>query len=194
MRGSPRFPAAADPRVVEILAEYLASLDAGAAPDREGLLARHPEFDRAIAAYDRAIGIDPNCTEARGGRARCVQRAALAADPANAKGRRFLAVHYKELSAMLLELGHARAAAAAAGFAERNPESSDSLYEAGVRLVACAEMAAKDANLEATERARVARAYAEQAKAILVRATQLAPGEPSHRIALGRAGPPGPLT
>jgi tetratricopeptide (TPR) repeat protein len=155
---------------------------AGAHSNRGNALWSLGRFDEALAAHDRAIAIDPNLAAAhtnRGGALWSLGRF----DEALEAHDRAIAINpnYAEL------LANARGAAAAAGSAELNPESADSQYEAGVGLVACAEMAARDTNLGAAERARVARAYAEQAKAVLVRASQLAPDGPSYRIALGRA-------
>lgn len=129
--------------------------------------------EEAPALYERAIAL---------------QRAALATDPSTPCARDFLALHYEKLSHVLLGLNdHARAAAAATGLAETNPGSAPSQFQAGRCLVRCAEFALRDERLDEAQRARAAKAYALQAGPILVRATELAPGEILHWVVLADA-------
>jgi serine/threonine protein kinase len=44
-----------DARVLRILEEYLAELEAGRTPDREALLAKHPDLADSLAASFRAL-------------------------------------------------------------------------------------------------------------------------------------------
>jgi serine/threonine protein kinase len=142
---------------------------AGAVHNYADALRRLGRQEEALVLYERAIGFE---------------RAVLAADPADPTARAYLGLHYLRLSEVLVQVGdHARAAATAAGLAETEGGED----EACRCLARCADLAAKDERLEAPERARAARTYAEQAKAILVGATERTPGRPMPWSALGWA-------
>jgi tetratricopeptide (TPR) repeat protein len=133
-------------------------------------LGRVPETP---ALYERAIGL---------------QRAALAKAPQSPDSQRFLRLHCLHLSNSLIVLGeHARGAVAAAELPVLDPESAADHWEAGRRLMICADLAGKDERLDPADRTRVALEYAHKARTILGRATQLAPGDTMCWGALGWA-------
>ena len=49
-------PGLDDPRVVEVLDQYLQALEGGQKPDRQALLARHPEIAGPLAEWPSSTG------------------------------------------------------------------------------------------------------------------------------------------
>ncbi len=117
-----------------------------------------------------------------------LQRAAIRGNGQNPDYRRLLGTSCLAVARQSIRLGdHARAARAAAGLAEAQPDDALANREAGRGLILATQAAARDDRLDVAERARVRRAYAEQAVPLLERAVALGPGDALAWVLLGFA-------